>query len=593
MSSSSRLLPLLTFVLVGCSLTNAPEVDPKTNECSADTDCGDGATCVLAASKNRVCASKSSELGSVILEVQLTGGTQASYLFLDTFSFDGTSDTGQAKSVDITLPAPVSVTGAIHAPQVDTKCRAGDTSVPANVTFHRRSHGGPLRYEVAAIGTSAIEGLDTAAYSLSVPPGAYDVYFEPKIIPGCEATPPAPPQLMTDVRVEGESLVIEPPEEALASLTGTVLVPAAASLEGWVLEIVDPVYGHVISDRLMLLGAEQGQITIGDNELRYHAIANPLLRLRDPEGDLSVHWVLAALDLDLDDHIEIDLGDLVAEPMPIQATIIDANGALVPSGNVVIQSLALTGSANQNASFRVSTTSDENGVITVNLVPGTYVVTIVPETTGAAPYIGTWEITDDAGGSGRGFELATQPVIRGVVQDSSGDVLAAAPVFVSPVRAVQNDYFSQVLSKPDPALQSSWPTRPQAVSSTPDGSFELAVDPGRVNLLVQMPPDTGYPWFVLPSVLVGTAEDKPIVDLDALTIRYPVLAQGRITNALGVVPFAAVRAWVQPRDGDTLGPLVQIGATTTDEAGVFVLPLPPSITLPSTESVDSDPANAR
>ncbi|NUP13593.1 MAG: hypothetical protein HOW73_46755, partial [Polyangiaceae bacterium] len=200
-----------------------------------------------------------------------------------------------------------------------------------------------------------------------------------------------------------------------------------------------------------------------------------------------------------------------------------------------------------------------------------------------------WKIEADGGGSGLGFTLPKQPLVQGVALDPTGAPLASAPLLFSPAQPQDSSYAAIVRSKPDPSRPIFWPTRPQSGLTSDFGDFELPVDPGQMNVVVQMAPESGFPWAVIPNLLIDTADVTPVMDLGELSVRYPALAQGLISNDTGPVSYAVVRAWIQPKQGDSVGPLVQIGATSTDEAGVFVLPLPPSITLPAEDATPAEP----
>jgi hypothetical protein len=440
------LLPVLATA--GCSLLDVgPEIEPQKNSCEAATDCGSDASCVATAHEESICVANGSQLGSVILEVQLTGGTGASYLFPGAVEFSGSEASGAREEPRARL-AEVGRRDRSHARvrlRAVPRARWGGPRLGPLPPPHGRRDV-PLRSDRGEPVRARRSQRRLLARG-AAPANTTSTFSRPSRPRSAPSSPP--PRLVKQVVAMGESLSWTPPEEAFALLTGNLIVPEGTSLEGWIVEIVDPTYGHVVSDRLTL-GVEREQLNIFESGIRYYPTADPILRLRDPEGDLSVHWVLGALDLDSDGHVEIDLQDLVATPMPIEATIIDGANNFIPNANVVVQSLALTGSANQNATYRVATTSDAAGIITVNLVPGTYAISIVPQSEDLAPFIGTWEITADAGGSGLGFPLEGQPLVRSSVSDADGVPLAYAPIVVAPTQSSLNDYFSQVLRKPTP-----------------------------------------------------------------------------------------------------------------------------------------------
>lgn len=576
----SLFLALAATWTSACSLAyDEPRPTPK-NDCSVDTACGGDATCAGTLRGDQICAATSSQLGDVILEVEVTSyGVGSTYVFHDSLSFNEADASGLVKNVQLDLPGSVEFTGKMVIGEPN-ECTASDGSVPVKALFHNRSDEGFFGYDLSSEATIDVtEGRSTAEFSVEMPPGSYDVYLQPQPT-GIDGCTPFPPRLVRGVLVDADHRELLPDETTeMRTLKGVLNVPSSA--EGWVLEIIDPTYGHVISDAFEL-GAQEGEVPIGGSGLRYYPIDGRILRLRDREGDLAVHWDLATLDLDGNDEVSIDLSDLLAMPTDVHATVLDPQGKIVPSAAVTIQSTALTGSANQNAIYRATATTDLSGVLTVKLVPGKYIVSALPQGPGAAPDFEEWEITEGGGGSGKGFVLGLQPSIQGNVVSPTGIGIPSAPLSVGPSTTVLPDYFAQVFSKPNKDDLASRPVRQQIGSTDADGDFELGVDPGKVDLVVNMAAESGYPWFVLPGFLVDQADKTPIVDVSTLQLSYPVVAQGLVTGELGPAPYAVVRAWVQPEEG---GPLVQIGSTTADAYGVFVLPLPPSITeLPQTQA---------
>lgn len=572
---SSSLVLLMSTLAVGCGLPFGESDPPPSNACEADIDCGDAATCVATAAGTNMCITHESELANVILEVQSTNGSGPSYVFFDALDYTGRETTGQVRSFNLQLPASVPFTGRMLAPDTEAACTAADGSVPVKVTFHRKNELAVFNYNLNAEGVITGDAeTSTAAFQTSVPPGTYDIYMEPP--PRSETCATPPPRLVTGVTVLEDTPVDFVPESAQPIvLTTTITVPATNSLEGWILEVVDGTYGHVVSDSLVLGVARDQKIVVGPEELRFYSASRPMVRLRNPANDLAVYYELSALDLDGDNDFAIDVADLVATAMPVQAGIEDLDENRVPSASVVLQSQTLTGGANQNATFRVVATADELGYIDVSLIPGTYVVTIIPQTAGVAPLVSTWTITPDGGGSPGRFVLGKQTKVDGAVSDPTGAPLSLVPLVVRPARVAPRDFGDQIFIRPDPEKVETWPARTQSGTTTAFGEFELLVDPGELDLFVQMPPETGFPWAVLPSFRVEARDNQSVPDLG---LHYPALAQGQVSGDMGLLPYAVVRAWVQPTEG---GPLIQIGAATTNEQGIFVLPLPPDITLES------------
>ncbi len=575
---------LLALALSGCSVPFGTE-DIVANRCTSNEECGAGSACVPAGdTMGNVCGATHAELGKVILEVRSTtlqGGT-TSFVFADQLVLSGDFGDGVVPDLLLGVPPNAAFTGRTFADAgTPAECAAADGSVPAAVE---------LRYASALAFSTQLSGQTTAEpgdpvpashrFTVDAAPGIYDVYIAPQ--PSKESCSAPPPRLFRHVEIPSDVATVDftAPDDPPFRLGGTLKVPADVSLEGWVLEIVDPTYGKVISDSaplpalttgdtLPILGAD------GSAEgLRYYFTEQALLRLRDAKGSLSVHWALGAVDFDGDGVVVLDLRDLIATPMPLAATIIDADGKIVPSAHVTIRSQTLTGDANNNAVYRTTADSDADGTIQVRLVPGTYAVTIVPSTPGAAAFYGAWEVTQ-TGGNGKGFQLEAQPELIGSVATPEGGSIGFTPVVASPSQQNDADYFSLALGAPSAA------SRQLSTTLDADGAFSLLVDPGSIDVSVQVSPDTAYPWVVVPRSLVLPAAQEPFHDFGVLELPKPVVVRGTVSSPMGPVPLAVVRAWLSADgSGDPSSPVVQIGEVVTDEAGRFFLPLPPSITAP-------------
>ncbi|HTJ84031.1 MAG TPA: Ig-like domain-containing protein, partial [Polyangiaceae bacterium] len=539
----------------------------------------------------KVCGSKHAELGAVILEVRSTtlGGT-ASFVFPDALTLSGDIAGGRVPEVDLEVPPTASFTGRTFA-EVDTPaaCAAADGSVPATVELRdSTSLSSYSTFSTELSGQTVAEpGSPIAAhrFAIDAPPGVYDVYIAPQAM--AEGCTPPPPRLYKGVEVPADVSTVEftAPDDSPLRLGGTLVVPPDVSLDGWFLEIVDPKYGKIISESAPLATPTAGEDTVpiigadgAPEGIRYYFTEQALLRLRDADGSLSVHWALGALDFDGDGIVKLDLRDLVATPMPLAATIIDADGNFVPGAHVTLRSVTLTGDANNNAVYRATADTDASGQIEVRLVPGTYAVTIVPSVPGAATFYGDWVVTKD-GGNGKGFQLAAQPQLGGTVHNPLGGILSDAPVVVTPALEGSTDYFTLALGEPAAV------TRELSSSLDATGSFAMPVDPGNVDVSVRLPADAGFPWIVVPRTQVLPSEQEPVHDLGTLEVPTPVVVRGAVTSPTGAISLGVVRAWlaVDPTLGAS-GPLVQIGEVVTDDAGQFFLPLPPSITLPEPKS---------
>lgn len=576
----------------GCSLPLFDVAIDEKNTCTTDADCGDG-VCV-AIDGAPACVATSTDLGSLIVEVRPTAdakGNTVSHVFTDVLSPSGAFPTGALLPLDLHVPAKVTFSGEVSAPTVDAACTGVDGSVPTKVELHSVSPFAGLNQTYSTVAEKDADG--NWRYSIDVPAGVYDVYLKPTTPadrPDCAAEA-IPPRFVPYVDVS-TNVDFTAGAEAPSRLSGSLLIPKDRSVAGWHLEVVDDKYGLVLSDSMELadptdgsqsiqiLGGADGKDPLG---LRYYYTGSPILRLRDANGDLVVHWQASVVDLDKDGKVELDLADLVADPLDLSANVVDelAHGV---AASVTIESVLLSGGAKQNASFRVVAETDIAGKLDVSLVPGEYRVSVSPKNDESlATASDKWIVSADSLGHGKAFVLPPRPSVKGTIESAHGDPLSGMPVVVTASTPEDLTYFSQTVS-PSKLLP-----RESTVTTDLFGEFQLPVDPGTVDLSVQPSADSLYPWVVLPRLLVDTSANKPILDVDTLTLAAPVIVSGTVTSETSVVPFAIVRVMLPlPSSGQGMGaPVVQIGEAITDENGHFTLPLPPSI---STSSAKSSPA---
>ncbi|NUO52944.1 MAG: hypothetical protein HOV80_29205 [Polyangiaceae bacterium] len=582
----------LGLSLAGCSLPLEDSVVPYENACTESSDCGANAACVATA-KGNVCAAKSADLGPVYLEVRTSNASDSapSFLFTDVLSFDGTaSDLGVVVDVDLQLPHLVEVTGSYEAPPgTSASCMSpppqGSSvgTIPVKVELRAITPLPGVKSQIAML-SKLVD--DQHVFEADVPPGSYDVYIEPKEQDGCTTT--APPRYFPAglvVPTDVAKITFAPRAEVLEWVVAEIEVPEDQSLDGWHLDVVEPAYGRPISNQVVL-GEPNGAIITTD-PITYNYTKDALLRLQKPkpasagataesEGELTVHWVLKSLDF-ANGNVQLFLRDLDAMPFDVTATAIGpGNTGPVAGAKVTIQSKKLTGSANQNASYKFVTETNENGLIEASLIEGTYYVSIVPSVPGVGMYFGEWDVNELGGGNGKGFELSPQPVLQANVVTAGGDPTSGAPVLAAPSLSASQTYFDQFFGPFAPLPRQATGAVNQA------GNLSMAVDVGTLDFSVQINSDTGFPWYVRPRLGVQDAVAAPKQDLGDIKVAYPAVVIGSVHSLSGSSALALIRAWVpagEPTGDDALSaPLVQIGSTIADEAGNFVLPLPPSVT---------------
>lgn len=592
------------ILLSGCSLP-LEALDAKTrNTCTSNTECGAHGACVSDGEGAKTCVATEADLGPVILEVRPSSdakGNTVSHVFAGELSLSGAFPSGaRCKDpanpddpfcVDLAIPQNVTFAGMVAAPVTIPACTGEDGSVPAKVELHSVSPYSNLSsvYKTDAVATTDSQGAHGFRYSLEVPAGIYDVYLAPTPLASeCDAAS-LPPRLISAVPITSNT-EFKPDSTAPLALQGSVIVPDATNVDGWKVEVVDPDYGLVISDSgtlgkpaagtgdsalLHCKGlpmAAQCQLVTG---LRYFYKKSAVIRLRAPDGKLVVHWSLDPLDPTM---VKLSLADLVANTQSVEANVVD--GGVPPNpvaASVRIRSLKLTGSANQNATFRVDTETDLDGKIHADLVEGTYRVSISPKVTDgtSATLVADWEVKGTLG-FGKTFVLPERPKLRGRVASPAGSPLAQLSVLASPVIDAQT-YVTSAFDVGDVV------PRVSSTQTNDVGAFDMLVDPGTLDFSIQPSADTRFSWLVIPRLLVNDASQGTGADLSTLSLPAPALVSGQVSSAQGVVPSAVVRAWLpilnanKGTSGTTA--LIQIGETVSDEKGRYVLPLPASISF--------------
>lgn len=586
MKTKLSLLRVLPLLVAGCSLPLEDQDVPYKNACSSASDCAGSAACV-GTSQGNVCAATTADLGQVFLEVRSSdvAGASTSFLFAESLVLESSNEpSGVVRQVDLALPQLVTVKGSLPAiPGTPAECMkvhpaTQTTSIPVKIELRSKTLLPGVTNQLSAFS----EVVDDAhVFELDVPPGVYDVYIAPQEqpdLPGCVTAPPRFFPNGLEVTGEFGTINYQPRDESPISLSGTITVPVDQPLTGWLLEVVDPVYGRAISPTVVLGEPVDAKVAIPITPYSYTSGA--LLRLRapamdgmEPKGDLTVHWLLETV-LDQQNKVDLYLRDLDASPVALTATVVGPTGP-VAGASVTIQSKALTGSTNQNAIYRLVTSSSATGAISVSLLPGTYAVSVVPNTSTMGTFFGDWNVTASGGGNGIGFVLSDQPILQATVLTASGEPAVGAPAVATPSETSSSTYFSQAFQ--ELALT------PRQFTGTVNGAAKLAlaVDPGTIDFSVQVNAASGFPWVVRPRVVVQEwTEEKKDLDLSELRIPYPVVVEGSVRSASGASSLATVRAWVAagPANSEAAGALVQIGSTVANESGSFFLPLPPTVT---------------
>jgi hypothetical protein len=601
------------LALASCSFTEIPPPPGSVavNRCEGDEDCGSGRC------RENICVSTSTKLGSLLVEVTPPTnvpdlGGLSFYTILERPS--GNIAIAGVETVSVSIAAPVDPAAPIDPacsyqgppPDRDAFAPSGGT-IPATLSFvpSERVLGIAANAYVAVTGMP--EGFkigDPYTSKTSLPPGAYDIYVEPRVSPGFE-TCDVPPVLLRGQNISGIArLAIELPPPAKLNLH--VRGPALdRSLEGWSVAVLDSVSGRVISVPRVLpepttsdTGSEYvvevpfvpAQVARdgGGIEPDPTLAGNEIVRLSPPAPPPgSFFFERAGLRLS-NDPAAPDVIDLTppngysvpATPLPPIVTIEGQTSAhdtgLSVAAAVTLVSDQLEGTSRQ-ASFITTIQVDETGLFTAYVPQGDYFVRATPPPSlGLSAAEAYWELraSEDVQSGvqgGKTIQLARAPQVTGAVSVNGSPVFGAtASTVVSPF-SMQQTVLARTLAKPIPVPRTS------ANLVEGDGRFAVSVDPGRYDFFVRPETRSHYPWLVLPSIDVPDGG----LELQRRQMTFPYVYRGEVVvdETPRRVPGALIRAYVfvtDPNDA-TKSAVIPVAESRADESGAFELLIPASL----------------
>ena len=580
------------------------------NQCQSDSDCG-GGVCT-----NEQCRSRSGTFQTVLFEVTAPadGSEVAGIQFLKVLEkLDTLNDASLELDLVSQVVGQVKAVGRTCVPQfVDDKgdvlVFASDTSVPAIVTLLPKTRALGLN-SPRSVAQSLIPDMKSWRFSLNVPPGPYDIYIEPKRQP--DDACPVPPQLVRDQVFEGGSspLVISLPEPTVFELH--VAWPLGdGALNGWFVDMLDPVTGRVISNRVKLALGKGGKTDYVARVSYFPVVqqapsqqqAEELVRLSPPAKVAGPTILLARSALGLFSANSGKLTDLTALPtsVKVQGQVTSQSTPKPVAATVTLVATKIDGiDPGVLASFAQTVSVGADGQFEADLLPGDYRVSAVPRTgldssaaagddSRLASVTQPWEVASSPSvQAGKVVELSSAIGSNGQVLDPSGRAPAAALVQAVPSPA---SIHSDVLR--DPLGEAAFV--PRASTGTVDGNgyFAFNSDPGTFDIAVRPSPGTGFGWSVLPGAAITTISAG--LNLATFTIPFPVSYGGTVTvpgsESRRVVPGALIRTYVYLRgreytaDASLADSVVQIGETRADDMGGFEILIPAGLNSDLTQA---------
>lgn len=589
-----RLLSLLAMLMLGCGASDASfdEAASTTNRCLADEDCGASGLCYAGA-----CYARKGDAYPLVLEVVLdpsAGPSEGASFLLPRFAGIDRNE----PELSITVPPLARLEGRIDPSSDPTAscAKEGDASLAsAHLTLTRTAGLIGLPKSKYALNAKLDEGVGSFDFGpVEIAGGTYDLYVETI---GCAMAP----LLSSAVRLHDEAARFDLVLPPATFLRGSVKPPEGVSLDGWLIDLVEPMRGRVIStvgsfvpegeDMGFELAYRPVQILASEsteNGLTYtiagsaEASASPLLRIRPPQGLVAptALWDLAAADLWDSGRVRLDMSGLSFTPVQLTGHVEGgANDHPLVTGAVVFSSLSLAGAeAGVTASFSVTVPTDERGAYSASLLPGQYRVVAIPDP--ALPWAITeanWQVSESPEHqAGRTLVVDAKPGLFGRARIAAFDLPLAGAV----INAVAATPFNPnaVL---DAALGKT-PALPRASSrlTDADGLGSLELDPGLYDLSARPPDASWLPWFVQPRTLIPAPKQgaRPItVDFQ---IPLPVLLGGRAYDAAGLpLSNALIRAYAllgspDADDSTSMNGVVQVAETHTARDGRYKLLLP-------------------
>jgi hypothetical protein len=590
---------LICGTAFGCGVlpdtaSDAPQA-PLT--CADDSECSDG-HCLTAFG---VCSQAHGELTHLLFEVTppasdpVYGGAR----FLTMADLDSANPEGNPAHgiepgwIELNVQPRVQVSGSVSAPIQEACVSSARRTLPVTLTFtpRERLFGLPVpSYDLS----STVDTTGEYTFRGSLPPGNYDVYMRPDtaaLNQDCVAIP----QIFHDQQIGNTLLGLM--QQAPAPLQLTFL--GEDNHDGWVVDMVHPVTGELISNRVRLSAANRDPVTNTLRATLYYSTdpkeptesdatldasgmqkvqrkGDELVRLTPPPNVQAGTVFLQRSGLELSTSGEGLIGDVFkfGKPVEFHSWVWKERefDSPVPA-SVSFAARELDEVDGVSASFSSSAMVDPRGQIQVSLLPGRYRVRVTPPGIDV-PNLGLLSSTEsditvwpnDAGEAvvqgGHVIEVPAAVSLSGrVVADAGGQSLAGVEVRADAASSFQAACAAPTAEQPKPACdrqartavlrkalaQDPFVPRTRNTLSADDGSFIIdGLDCGqceagagaRFDVSVRPPPELRLPWLVLRATDVFASETMR----KALRVPQPVAHAMRLTYGeptLGADPNSA------------------------------------------------------
>lgn len=605
-----RLALIAVLPLLGaCSVSTLDEAGgtQAQNTCDSDEDCGSG-RCDLA---RNICAADEGMLSSLLVQITAPAesGDYSLLSFLETV--DGIGTSGAALDLDVPAPAELEAV-VVPTPGADQgSCAtayggpANSPTVPVKVLFRPSENVFGLATteieaetgEVAAVG-------DSYTFKVRMAPGKYDVYVAPVDGAVNAGSCSVVPQVFRGFDVSAGTLppgtpatplYLNPPHTLTVKVDWPTEANEGKSLEGWKVDVLDPVTGWLLSSSATLAkdpelsqaGMDRYVATVEYSRLPDESLAGKeLVRLSPPESHpVAPTFVLERKAIEVLKPGEASINQITTLPDPVLVDGSTFDGEGLDASQVfeeltlrfVSKKLALgAGGSNPNEGIPVyyyAEAASLNGAYSVQLLPGEYDVYAIPAGSQSNIAVTKTSLTVGSASVQAGKSLVIDPTtqLQGLAVGPDG----IQPISGAKVRAVA----SPELPNPIWVALGLTPPKPLSVEDVvgSDGGFVIDVHPGALDVSIRPPDSSGFAWLVRPHVSV----DHGIHDLDTMQLPLPVVYDGMVkVDEDTTLPNALIQAYVflnaqgytNQREGAEA--VIQVAETRADSAGNFTLLLP-------------------
>jgi hypothetical protein len=564
---------LIALAASACTvdLSRSESADIVKNQCTSDADCR-GGSCFTGG----VCVANQGTLSSLLFEITPPAASPIPGIggarFLKMQNELSLSSEQHLLNMDVSA----TVHGYFSSP-----CQFEATLTPEEQSYGLQGVNYVTRTVLAQAGTCRPQGKTSGTQELvvNVPPGRYSVYLRPVSssvttgdagVAACGDAVPAALGVI-DAKSGISCLTLGIP----GTQTLEVQLPWAASspgLDGWGVDIVHPITGQALSRR-KTLGGRLVPLDNGASGYRLDIDYSPaaavgamnakqeVLRLSPPAPGDGPVIQLSLLALVNSSPKGVQKAILPPNMGPFPTTVHLVGGVFdaqsLPKENPVPSTLTFTATKLDGlpdgvpATFVTTSMVGDDGELTVDLLPGTYRVRVVPtvdpnsEVRWAAQET-IWKVreSDGATQAGRPFDVLRAATIIGVARSGLGGPLGGAGVQMLPgsvgMRRCSGHDASTCASQPISALdvalaEGAFVPRSTAAVTRHDGAFTVRdVDCGDCvsargagalyDVTVRPADGSRLPWIVHPGVLVSASAEYDL----ALQTTLPIVQRGTV-----------------------------------------------------------------